>query len=206
MITQRNRDKMKEYIVSRLDDLDMSVGCDDVGSVGFETEYLILEGGRSLVLLVDKAYPEDSFPRVYGEFQKEAEKVFPVFYKDKDNFFRSILSGRNSLISVESLNLNDLGLQDYTIREINRMILFRPSESFVVKNLKRQIQYYQSESDYGEEGIASYRFKPVFHNYSHIPEEKRKKEIVESTKLGVWEEKRIITGGLSLGEQYLCVK
>ncbi len=213
MVSKKDKTEMKDYLVAKLGEDNCILKSEEVlrGS-GIESSVIDVFDEDSVregvVLLVDRHYPNDSFPELYRLIISLKGRVIPVFYKDGKTFFRSAAAGQQRTgIKSKSFKLDELSLKNYTTQEMNKMISFRPEEIFVSRNLGQWVQYYQPDSERLEQGVKSYEFEPVVFDYSHIPSEKRFGPLrKESEKLSFWKKSFFSNSDLSINGRYLITR
>jgi len=188
---------MLEYLVSKLEGSATKIEprIKEVIS-GIESSYVLVDE-KGILLLVDQAYPNDSFQRLYCTAQNSRKNVGAVLFKDGKTFFRSAARGKYFKKS------DGLSLKHYTDEEMHKMILFRPEESFL-NSITQWLQYYQPNSDRLQEGIVSFRFEPVTFDYSHIdPAKQFRPHNTNSKKLHIWRGRIFSPDMLVLDKGYL---
>lgn len=129
------------------------------------SNYILVENEdkKGVVLLVDREYPKDSLSRVYRYLRAYfLTNVASVLIKDGETFFRSAME-KNYFKKERKLSL-----KNYSDKDLQRMILFRPEESFLFYIQKKKIQYFQPNSERLTKGLETFLFKEVIFDYSHI--------------------------------------
>lgn len=199
MTSKKNQKEMLEYLVEKLSSSNETKAFQKEIIPGIKSNYIKV-GGEDIVFLVDKVYPNESI----REFNKRAHEsnlnVVYVILKDGENFFRS--AARNNYFKKSNM----LSLKNYSNEDLNKMILFRPEESFI-SMIRGYNQYYQPSSPRKNECIVNYKFEPVHFDYSHIdPYEKFKPTNKNSEKLNIWTKNKELFGDLKVDEKYLIEK
>lgn len=197
MVNRANREQMRDYIFSKLEPSHEKVDSTTFEFVPGIKSNCILVDEEGIVLLIDRVYPDKTLNRVYSVAQSERSNIAPVLFKDGKTFFRNAVE-KNYFKKDKFLSL-----KNYSDKELNQMILFRPEEIFL--NSKREwVQYFQPRSERLEEGIESFKFRPVIFDYSHIDSYERfKPRDRTSERLHIWDQRIHTTGDLRLGERYL---
>jgi len=158
-------------------------------------------GGRDIVLMVDRDYPEEAFKLFYNAAVKESATMNPdqdgpnvgvVF--DRDEFFRSAAE------RYEFKKTHGLSLKHYTDKQLDQMIFLKPAQMALMETKNRGaqrkwMQFYQSQYRDLREELVSYQFEKVRFDYSHInPTERFKPDNKDSKKLYIWN-REVIHGG-----------
>lgn len=199
MASAKEKRQMMDFFVDRLRTASGAVvpASVDFGD-GKKINYIVVDNGGA-VLLVDRAYPNESFAQARKYLKQTKSSVATVFYKDEGTFFRSASRDNQFKGSL------DFSLKKYTPEQIQRMITFRPEERYMVGR-DEAIQYYQPKSDRLQEALATFGFEPVRFDYSHIDERERfKPQNRDSSKLFIWspDEREELTGDIRLSENFL---
>mgnify|MGYP001566970949 CR=1 FL=1 len=124
MVNKKQKEQMKDYLVSRLKmagSFVVPMSKEFVG--GINSNYIIVEG-KGIVLLIDGVYPKQALDRVYYRVKSETPNLATVLLKDGKTFFRNAAEGKYFKKS------NQLSLKDYSNEDMHRMILVRPEEAF----------------------------------------------------------------------------
>lgn len=185
MVNQRQKDHMKDYLVSKLEPFYSSITPKSKEVIsGFKSDYIILgENNFGVVLLVDQEYRNDSFKRLFNGAKSQFKEVAGVVLKDGKTFFRS--AAEKNYFKKDKL----LSLKNYSDEDMRRIILFRPEEIFL-NNTHERVHYFQPESSRLGEDIEDFRFKPVIFDYSHINEYERfRPPSTVSKRLFIWVER-----------------
>jgi hypothetical protein len=122
-------------------------------------------------------------------------RIAHVFYKDYENFFISTKTHHPKEKGGEQLE----SLKKYSQEQLNKMITLRDTEEFaILKNIRFYenqphydiLTYYQPKTERLEESLRLFNLKPVFFDYSHLPEDKwpNKQERVKSIENRITEE------------------
>jgi len=197
MINKNQKREMLDYVVSNIEDggLDVRPRTKELVS-GIDSNY-ILVGDKELIFLVDQVYPNNVLSRINQNAMVQGKNSTFLLFKDGETFFRS--AAREKRYKKDG----NLSLKHYTNKDLHRMIMFRPEESYCLSN--DFLQYYQPESARLEQGIVSFKFRPVIFDYSHLPydERPRGKNMEESKKLKVWSEKEFNGGAFKLEDNFL---
>lgn len=193
MIYERDRERMEEYVASKLEESGNEIIAEKKKIVpGIYSRYIKVNGD-GIVLLVDKKYGAENFRRLYGIARKQfGQHVGVVFFKDGDTFFRSAAP------KVDFKRRHDLSLKEYDTEEVRRMISLRPEELHVEGGAS-ELQYYQPDSERLDEGIVTYTFKPVTYDYSHLPGMNEfARGPRDSARLRMWSDSRFTQKPLNL--------
>ena len=198
MIRKAESQRMLDYIVSKLEGSNEKITPSKRELVGNIKSNLIFVGENGIVLMVDKTYPRNLFKYLYQIARQEKERVASVVFKDGETFFRSAAE-KNYFKKNHYLSL-----KNYDNEEMQRMMLLRPEELFLAQNNFGLVQYFQPESPRQEEGLETFRFKPVKFDYSHIDSNYRfKPENTSSQRLRLWDKRQHLTSPLSLDASLL---
>ena len=188
---------MLDYLVGKLEGSAM-VEPRAKAILGEEESRYLLVGEKGIVVLVDRVYPGNSFEQLIGAARQARPDVAVAFFKDGETFFRSAAEKNYFKMG------KDLSLKKYTDEDMQRMMLLRPEEIFVV-NMGRSLQYYQPESERLVEEVVSFGFKPVEFDYSHIDSRERfKPRDTESKRLFIWKNRIETWGLIVLDGKYLA--
>lgn len=205
MVNQTQKTQMRDYMVDILRvnhtkaeprSKQLIPGCG-------ETDYILLGGDprEGAVLLVNRSYPKDNLNKIYKGISEHISNTGFVFFKDGKTFFRSSAAGEavNGIKSKASKLRDDRSMKNYTLEDFHKMIAPRPEEKFAIRT-KGWIQYYQPGSERLEEGIVSYKFKPVELDYSHIPSDERFGPLTkDSERTYIWTQKHDHCQNIFLG-------
>ncbi|MBM3228779.1 hypothetical protein FJZ20_02770 [Candidatus Pacearchaeota archaeon] len=198
MVRKTESNRMLDYMVSKLEGSSERITPSKRKLVGDIESNLIFVGENGIVLMVDKTYPRDSFKYLYRIARQGKERVASVVFKDGETFFRS--AAEKNYFKKDQM----LSLKNYDNEEIQRMMLLRPEEIFLAQNNFGLVQYFQPESPRNEEGLETFRFKPVKFDYSHIDSDYRfKPENTSSKRLHLWGQRQHLTNPLSLDASLL---
>lgn len=162
---------------------------------GIESDYLTLDKG-SMVFLINKPYPNNLLNKIHSQMKQSNPNLGYVFLKDGKTFFRSAAEANYFKKS------NQLSLKNYSNDDMNKMILFRPEESFL-NNLRTTLQYYQPDSQRLSAALVNFKFNPVHFDYSHIDNTRFKPNNKDSEKLNLWYDREEIYNRLKLENKYL---
>lgn len=198
MVKRKEQQRMMDFLVASLEGSSQSITpAFDQPIGGVQADYIQV-GKEGAVLLVDKVFPGDSFRRVcLGAQSQFGPNLALVFYKDGKTFFRS--SAQDNYYKKDK----DLSLKHYSTEDLQRMITTRPEEASLIER-GRLIQYFQPESERLQEGVVSFKFKPVRFDYSHVNSSVRfKPENRDSSKMVIWTERREHGNSLRLNNSYL---
>ena len=195
MVSKEQRKEMTDYLVSRLEPVNEKVipRSKEIVS-GINSSYIIVDGlFRGVVLLVDQIYSNGSFWELHKKAKAQFGNPVGVVMKDGETFFRNAME-RNFFKQSRGLSL-----KGYSVQEMQRMILFRPEEIFLLSVCDNLLQYYQLGSEYLGQGLESFRFEPVCFDYSHIDSHERfKPSNTYSKRLGVWKKRNHSEGNLRI--------
>mgnify|MGYP001249979831 CR=1 FL=1 len=197
MVKKAEFQRMLDYVVSKLESSEEKILPAKRNIVGNLESNLIFVGEDGVVLMVDKVYPKNSFKYLHQTARQGKERVASVIFKDGKTFFRS--AAENNYFKKDQM----LSLKNYNNEEMQKMMLLRPEEIFLSQINDGLVQYFQPESPRNEEGLETFRFKPVRFNYSHINSDYRyKPENTSSKRLHIWTQRQHLESQLSL-EDYL---
>jgi len=181
MVTKKQKNQMIEYLLLCLETAHPKARADSIEIVDGIKTNIIRVDSKGLVLLVDRIYPNDSFPLLYRILKDKNESVAAVFFKDRVNFFRSAAKKNYFGKKIRK------SLQNYNDKDLQRMILLRPEEEFLFGR-GNELQYYQPKSEKLEESLVTYQYSNVTYDYSHIPENERFTPVnKDSDKLYIWD-------------------
>lgn len=181
MTSKKDKQRMKDYIVSRLEKEypHLDVRTKELVPQIKSTYIFTANNSDNVVFLLDQEYPAERFNTLFKRFHNNGVNVTSVFLKDSKTFFRS---GSEKYYYKKK---KGFGLKAYSNEDMRRMIFFRPEEIFV-NSMKQYLQYYQPESSRLEEGIETFEFKPAFSNYSHIEKDRFRPLDRELKRLHIW--------------------
>lgn len=174
MINQKQQKEMLDYLVAKLENSYSNVDPKKSQSYnGINANYIKLDNG--LLLLADQGFLTKNGTHninmlnlIYANALNYTKKNFDnanvgfIIYKDGENFFKSA-AGKHSYKSKRGLSL-----KNYSDEDLTRMIIFRPEEKYIFDKKDGILQYFQSSKSETGSGIATYEFKPVIFDYSHI--------------------------------------
>ncbi len=145
--------------------------------------YYLAKDRDAIVLLPKNTYTEEQF-RALGNTIKNRGYVFNfLFYKDGVDFFRSAADEEGTGLQGKTFKLKEDGtLKNYSHEDMYRMIQLTKPEIMTREKLKT-VHYYQPKSEKLEEGIVSFDFDNVVHDYSHIPASARYGPVTKNSKL-----------------------
>lgn len=197
-IKQAQKREMIDYMVSRLDGSGERISPVRLDLQRIGNVDLIKVGDDGIVLLANRAFPNDGLRQLYGLAREKKQRVATVFYKDGETFFRSAAE-KGYFGKLK----DDRSLKNYTTDDMHRMILTRPEEVFMADRNK-YVQYYQPQSERLQQGIVSVSFSPVKFDYSH----RRfvngfELENKDSEKLRIWSDRIETQSPISLKGDYL---
>lgn len=197
MVSKKQKDQMKDYILSRLNSSSgktLPVSKELVS--GIKSNY-ILVGNEGVILLVDQVYPGDSLKTLNDMAKRQGRNAVAVLYKDGETFFRSAAE------KIQFKQTYDLSLKNYPKEDLHKIILLRPEEIFL-NSRQHLVQYYQPCSENLGEGVESFAFNPVHFDYSHIDSRYRfKPRDIDSKRLYTWKDRNHNSGRFVLEDSLL---
>ena len=197
MVSKQQKDQMKDYLLSRLDSRGgkiLPVSKELVS--GIKSNYILI-GEEGVILLVDQAYPRDSFKTLHSMAKRQGRNIVAVLYKDGETFFRSATE------KTQFKETYGLSLKNYSKEDLHKIILLRPEEMFLNSG-QHLVQYYQPCSENLGEGIESFAFNPVHFDYSHINSHYRfKPQDADSKRLCIWKDRKHNSGRFVLEDSLL---
>ncbi len=198
MTSQKEKKRMMDFTLSCLEDSGENLVPCSKSIHNKKTNYIKV-GDDGVVLLVDKIFRGKNFDKIYSEAMRDFSRVGTLFFKDGKTYFRN--AAKDNYFRQE----RGLSLKNYTNKEMNKMIMFRPEEKIVYDEIYTEsLQYYQPESERLEEKIATFRFKPVTFDYTHIhPSERFGPAHEKSKRLRVWDKRIERDEDLELSKKYL---
>lgn len=215
MVSQSQKKQMSDYLVAHLEGFGENVEPDSKDLVSGINSHFILVGKNKVVLLVDQVYPNDSLNRVYRNWRAAGRDIALVLYKDGKTFFRDSAYGEKSGLEGKRYKATkDLSLKNYDDEAINRMITFRPEETFarniVLKGLYHNpfVQYYQPESEGLREGLETFMFGRVTFDYTHLPHEQwpNGESTAVSKRLFIWQNRTHLDEDLAVHKGLMIPK
>jgi len=198
MVNKKQRQEMKDYLVNQLEGFSDKVeprSREVLKGSGITSNY-ILVGDKGMVILVDQIYPNNTLNRLSCVADKQglANKAF-IFLKDGKTFFRDAANGSKAGLGAKR---NKFSLRNYTEQEKTQMIAFRPEE-VLINNSREHLQYFQPDSDRLEQGIESFKFKPVRFDYTHRTDLQN----ADSKRIHLWNRRSHNNGPFDLSKGYL---
>ena len=181
MVSRKKQKQMLEYLIAKLDSEGESINPYSKELVsGIISNYISI-GKNKLLFLVDKTYPNQALKKINNSIRQFRKDVAYVLLKDGTIFFRNAAEKKYFKKS------KNFSLKNYSNEDMHKMIMFRPEETFLTNIRNNILQYYQPDSPRLKQGIVSFKFKPVYFDYSHIDSNlKFKPENKNSAKLNIW--------------------
>ena len=153
-----------------------------------KTHYLTV-ADSGIILCISEAYTANKFNGLLNRCRREIYDIGVVFYKDGTTFFRAA-APKKAYKRRTSKNELELSLKHYSTKEIQNMIDFRPEEIRIYQDRNRRVQYYQPDSKMLNECIATFTFKPITYDYSHIGNDRFRPTNKESTRTFMWTDRK----------------
>lgn len=214
MTSVRQKKEMQEYIESKLSNSGEAVESHSDSALGIQANYLKV-GSSGLVLLVDRAFNKKDFNTLYlhaGIYSerwdnatgKPMTRFAVVFFKDGKTYFRSAAK------EVTFKQKLELSLKKYSPQEIHRIISCQFAEKAMIGRRRGRIQYYQPDSERLGQALVSFEYRPVWLDYSHMPQyeidmlgirgriKSVEEPIAKSDKLYIWTAKEESHANLAL--------
>jgi hypothetical protein len=165
MVSRKSRERMKEYVVERLEDSGIHVARD----ISRDCLQLKTNGEKGAYVFLHTS-PEGSNDFIHGKnglhrLVYSGNFVSNIFYKDGKNFF--VLLDEDTRLALAKTTM-----KNYPYQEVCKMVDLRDKEREVLRmqGSKRLVYYQPDNSSVGgrlREGLVSFGFSPVQTSYSH---------------------------------------
>lgn len=199
MVSRQSRERMREYVVGRLEASGIHVARD----VSHDCLQLQTKSDKSayVYLHTSPEGAEDYIHRLHT-LVHQGDFVTNVFYKDGKNFFVLIDEAKKPALAKTTL-------KNYSLHQISEMVRLREKERELLRiQGPKRLVYYQPDntSDGGRlsEGLVSFQFLPVHTSYSHLSPSVKGYDLIMANDgkvletLAISENKTIIDGDLKL--------
>ena len=193
MVTKEERNKMRDFVASRIEDSKRYI----IERANDSRLIITLKDAANapatiFVDLINKKISVKEYEEIVRENWLNGIWTCPIFYKDGKNFHVRLGARGN-------FKGNNRSLKEYSNDEINEMIHLRGLEKSVLKIQKgtdKKLTYFQPETARLSESIRWYKIEDIILDYSHLEPRDPKKNFAREG----------ISMDYKIAKEVMCVK